>query len=69
MVVCFGCGVSIGALVGMCSLSLMESVPPALSATALGIGDCTAHLGEHLLQHMYTHHVHCVNKSVATMPF
>ena len=49
MVVLFGLGFSNGGMVGMCSLSLMESVPPSLSATSLGIGDCLAHLGQYVL--------------------
>lgn len=46
LVIVFFCiGFSTGGLLGLCSLSLMECVPPALSATALGIGDCSTHLG------------------------
>ena len=48
MMVLFGLGFSTGGMLGVCSLSLMESVPDALSATALGIGDCTTHLGQQL---------------------
>ena len=44
MVVLFLFGFSAGGVVGMCSLSLMETVPPALSATSLGIGDSLTHL-------------------------
>ena len=49
MVVLFGFGFSAGGMVGMCSLSLMESVPPPLSATSLGIGDCLTHLGQYII--------------------
>jgi sugar phosphate permease len=62
MVVLFGFGFSAGGMVGMCSLSLMESVPPPLSATSLGIGDCLTHLvGRSLLG--YTVFSYVVNHS------
>lgn len=43
--VCFSFGFSTGGMIGTGSLSLMESVPTTLSATALGIGDSATHLG------------------------
>ena len=46
MVVLFVFGFSTGGMLGMCSLSVMESVPPVLSATSLGVGDCLTHLGQ-----------------------
>ena len=43
----FVTGFSTGGMLAANSLSLMESVPTALSATALGIGDCASHLGQY----------------------
>ena len=54
MLVLFVFGFSASGAVGMCSLSLMESVPVALSATSLGVGDCITHLGNYMHTHAHT---------------